>query len=292
MLTNSKKLYTYLALTITIILWASAFVGIRAGLHGYSPGALALFRYGVASICMLFLFFRLPTHHHVSKKDGIKLFILGVVGFAVYNVTLNYGEVTVTSSIASFIVGLIPVFMTILAVIFLKERLKIFAWIGVLVSLSGIIVIAIGEHAGVAFDYGVLFCIVTTLSGAIYSVSQKPLLKRFSAIEINAYAIWAGTIAMLYYLPQLIREIPHAPWTATFSAIYMGIFPAAIAYVAWSYVLKQIPASRAASFLYLLPLMTTLQGWLILGEKPEIISFVGGLIAILGAILVNIFKFD
>jgi len=283
---SSVALTTGIALVTVIFFWASAFVGIRAGLTGYSPGALALLRYGVASVCMIPLF--LTTKRHTfNLKDFGQFVLIGVLGFSIYNVALNYGEMTVTAGIASFIISLIPILITLFAVVFLKEKFTKLAWIGVLVSFIGIVIIAIGESDQATFDYGVLYTLIATIASALYVIIQKPLLKRFSAIEVTSYAIWTGTFCMLIYLPQLWQQLPHANITATVAAIYMGIFPAAIAYLLWSFVLTHMPASRAASFLYFLPVVTIILGWLLLGETPSLIAIAGGFIALLGTAIVN-----
>src|SRR5688572_4836136 len=85
---------TKIALGVAIVLWSSAFVGIRAGLEGYSPGSLALFRFLIASICMFFIYWRLPTREKFHTKDFCLLVLFGAFGIGCYNVFLNYGEVS------------------------------------------------------------------------------------------------------------------------------------------------------------------------------------------------------
>ena len=83
---------TKLAVITSILLWASAFVGIRVGLQDYSPEALALLRFIVASICMSIVYFRLPKRSETQLIDVIKMMGLGFIGIGVYNIALNYGE--------------------------------------------------------------------------------------------------------------------------------------------------------------------------------------------------------
>src|SRR5579864_1810277 len=92
---DSISLNVRLSLWLTVILWASALIGIRLGLHGYSPGSLGLLRYLIASVSLLFLYFRLPVRHVPTVKDFIEIFIIGALGIGVYNIALNHGEVVV-----------------------------------------------------------------------------------------------------------------------------------------------------------------------------------------------------
>src|SRR5436190_2069276 len=112
------------SLLVATLLWASAFVGIRAGLQGgYHPGPLALLRFTVASVFTLCLLPLLPAQRQrIRLRDKLRLFLIGVLGLGCYNLALNYGEVAVTSGIASFIISLSPVVTLIFAALFLSER--------------------------------------------------------------------------------------------------------------------------------------------------------------------------
>ncbi len=121
-----------LCLWLTVIFWSSALVGIRIGLHGYSPGGLALLRYLVASLCLLILYFKLPHRHVPSFRDLLYIIFIGIIGIGIYNILINYGEIVVPAGIAGFIIGMMPVFTIIFAFVLLKERVPIKSWQGVL----------------------------------------------------------------------------------------------------------------------------------------------------------------
>jgi drug/metabolite transporter (DMT)-like permease len=87
----------------------------------------------------------------------------------------------------------------------------------------------------------------------------------------------------------LVRDLQTAPLSATIAAGYLGIFPAALGYVTWAYTLARVPAARAASFLYLVPAVTLGIAWIWLGEWPTWLALLGGAIAILGVVIVNLF---
>ncbi len=95
---------------------------------------------------------------------------------------------------------------------------------------------------------------------------------------------------LMIFSPALWREIQVAKPDATAAVIYMGIFPAALAYVAWSYVLSFLSASNAAMYLYALPLVSTLMGLILLGEQPSIRSLSGGVLALAGALYATRFQ--
>ncbi len=285
------SLKTYIALLTTLIFWSSSFVAIRSAVHSYHPGSLAFLRYIIASICLLPLFIKLPKSQRrlPEGKDWLKIMALGVVGFSIYNVSLNYGEITVTAAIASFIVSLIPVGVVLIAWCVLKEKMTLQSWIGLAISVFGVTIIAISENQNSEIhNYSGIACLlVTAIAGAIYSALHKPLLKRYHPIAFTALAIWSGTLFMAVYLPELIHDIMQAKLSATLAVIYLGIFPGAIGYVTWSYTLRHMPATKASSFLYLMPLFAIGLGWLFLNEIPRFWPLMGGLVALSGAVVVN-----
>lgn len=278
---------TKLAIAIAIFLWSSAFVGIRAGLQDYSPEGLALLRYLIASLCMGVVYFRLPERKRMPLKDAVKILAIGAIGIGVYNVTLNYGELNISSGMASFITSQSPIITTIVALLFLGEELTFHRILGLIISLAGVSLIAVGESDGFTWNTSLGYILFATLAGGCYSVLQKPFFKKYHAIQATAFAIWGGTLFLMLYYPHLNHDIHVASFKATLTVIYLGIFPAAVGYVAWGYVLTEIPASRAVSFLYFSPFVATLLGWAYLKEVPVWVSIAGGILAVLGVWVVN-----
>ena len=277
-----------LCLWITVILWSSSLVGIRIGLHGYTPGALALLRYLTASLCLLILYFQLPTRHVPSRRDLAYLIFIGTAGIGIYNIVLNYGETVVPAGIAGFVIGLMPVFTMIFA-FSVKERVPIKCWLGVLISFGGLFLIAYGERNGLKYNIGLLYILFAAVLGSYYAAVQKTLFSRYHPLELVILTIWGGTLIMLIYLPDLIRELPAAPWQSTAAAVYLGIFPAAVAYALWNFALTQSTAGRASGYLYAMPLLATVLGMIILEEYPKPLELTGGLITLLGALTIGYF---
>jgi drug/metabolite transporter (DMT)-like permease len=284
----SLTLKTKLALLTTVVLWGSAFVAIRAGLENYSPGGLALLRLLISSVIIYFILYRSRKERSlIKKRDLYRVLFAGAIGIGCYNIALNYGEILVPAGMASFIVSQIPVVTTLLAVLFLRERMNRYGVLGMLLSVVGVAMIAFSHRAEFGFYLSVLYIIFACFAVGCYNILQKPLLQQYKAIHLTAYAIWGGTIVLSVFLPNLIHDLQHTTFKATAIVVYLGIFPGVIGYSTWNYALSKIPASHAASFLYFMPVFATLIGWVWLGEVPTLIALIGALIALLGVWVVN-----
>lgn len=275
------------AIACVVTLWASAFVGIKAGLHEYSPEGLASFRYLISALVIGFIYFSQTTRSKIPLIDKIGLLCVGAIGIGVYNLTLNYGELSVSSGMSGFIVSQAPMFTTLFAVFLLGEELSWLMVAGFLTSIVGVTLIAAGELGAFTFSKGLLYLLIATLAGSLYSILQKPYMKKYRAIEATTYVMWGGALFLLLCSPHVLHDVMHASLSSTMTVIYLGVFPAAIAYALWAYVLSQIPVSQAASFLYTTPFIVAALAWAVLGEMPTIVSTVGALFAVFGVWIVN-----
>ncbi len=280
------ELRTTVAVSVMLVLWASAFAAIRDALSAFGPGELALLRFLTAS-ATLGIVNALRRAPAPRGRDVPMIAVLGVFGITVYHVALNFGELTVTAGAASLLISSAPVFTALLAVPLLGERMGGGGWLGVVISFSGVTLITLGEGEALGLEPGALMILLAAVSASVYSVLQKKYIVRYPPLAFTTYVIWAGTIPMLYFLPGLVEALRTAPWQAVASVLYLGVFPGAIAYVLWVYGLRRLPASRLASFLYLNPVLAIGIAWLWLAEMPSWLSLLGGGIAIMGVALAN-----
>jgi drug/metabolite transporter (DMT)-like permease len=273
-----------LYLLLSIILWASCFVGIRAAIIDFSPIEIAVLRFIVSSIALLLI--TIPQKIKLPLKRDFFLFLqLGFVLF-INHISLNYGIRTITAGETTLIVSTSQLFQVLLAYLFLKETISSRFLIGLFVCFLGISLIAFQNSIGASLNMGVPLVLVAAVTNAIFFILQKPVLKKYRPLEVVSFSTWITTLLLLPFGSSVIRSLPVAGLNSVFSVFYIGI-ATVIAHICWSNVLSKIDASKAAIYLYTVPVMTIVIGFLWLRELPSPISCIGGAIILGGVILSN-----
>jgi drug/metabolite transporter (DMT)-like permease len=287
--TTPRDVTAIAAVVTTILIWASAFPAIRAGLQAFGPVELGAARFAIAGVpAALYLLITRPGWP--EWREMWRIATGGIFFVALYTVLLNIGETTVSAGAASFIINVNPIITAIFAMLLLNETFSRTAWLGTAISFAGIGLIALGEGEGLRIDLGALFVFGAALCNTITTIVQKPILKKHRPVTVAAWNIVIGALILTPFMPAAAMQAPHASSEALFAVIYLGLGPSMVAYATYSVMLSKFPASRASNFLYSVPPISTLLGFLWLGEAPTLVAVIGGAMALIGVILVNLTK--
>jgi len=279
---GSERRLAIMATIVTVVLWASAFVGIRAAGRVLSPGSLSLARLLVGSVA-LGTFVLIRRDPLPRRRDVLGLVICGLLWFGLYNIVLNQAERLVDAGTASMLVGIGPVFLAVLSGLLLGEGFPRRLLLGCAIALTGSVVIGVATSAhGLQSGLGAALCIAAAAAYAGGVTAEKPLLSHNSAFTITWLACCVGAIACLPFAPQLIHDVGRADAGSLAWAVYLGVFPTAIGFSCWAYALARTNAGRLGATTYAVPPVAIVLGWLFLGDVPPLLAFAGGVLCLGG----------
>ncbi|WP_280900544.1 MULTISPECIES: DMT family transporter [unclassified Streptomyces] len=270
------------AATVTVVLWASAFVSIRSAGAAYSPGALALGRLlsGALALGVICLIRRegLPPR---AAWRGIAF--SGVLWFGFYMVVLNWGEQQVDAGTAALVVNIGPILIALLGARLLGDAMPPRLLAGMAVSFAGAVTVGLSmSDDGGSSVLGVVLCLLAAIAYAGGVVAQKPVLGSATPLQATTFGCFVGAVVCLPFAGQLVSEAADAPASATLNMVYLGVFPTALAFTTWAYALARTTASRMGATTYAVPALVVLMSWLALGEVPGLFTLAGGVLCLAG----------
>ena len=224
-----------------------------------------------------------------AARDLWVFFYLGFFGVTVNQICFTVGLYFTHVSHAAVIVGLGPIYILVLAVLFRLERATGHKVVGMLIALIGIAVLA--SENGISVHSASLEGDAITMTGsigfAVYVVLGKRMAGKYDPLTMTAFNHFAGALLVL---PLAIREARilyitghwRLPWQAWTAVLYMAVFSSALAYVFYFWLLRYLEASQLSAFTYLLPVLATLLGIIWLGEKGSWGQVLGGVLALGG----------
>ena len=272
----------YMTLIIVFFCWGSVYVSNRYILNALTPLELACCRFLVAASALGSMLKIRGQKIQIQKGD---LPVILLIGFLGYYLSMECTLISVKyagASLGSLINSLNPVFITVFAAIFLKEKLtgkKVFCLV---LALAGAVIVSGGGAAGGDTVQGVVWGIASILAWAGTVMVIRRLSARYDAMLLTFLGIAAS---LLFHIPTAGISLAMSgkpPVTALVFAciLYSGIFGTAIPQFLWSFSLSRLPASTCSMFYPLMPVFSALLGVPLLGEKLGVRFFIGGALII------------
>ena len=279
----SRPALPWLAALAVMLLWASSFIVIRfSGAH-LSPGAMTLLRMATAVLVMLPLVLRGRVRAPRSGRMWAAVLAWGATWFCLYSVVLNASELFLDPATAAMLVNLAPLIVAVASGLLLGEGLSPRLLLGVVIALAGIGLITLATSTGHVEGPGLVLGLLAAVLYAGSVLGQKPLLAHIDSTSMTVIGMTAGLTACLPFAPQLVVELAAAPTSAIAAVVYMGLLPTAAAFLLWGYALTHTPAGVLTSSSLIVPAITVVLAWTILGEVPPPLAALGGVLCLAGA---------
>ena len=290
---HPSRVLVFSLMVFTVLIWAVNFIVAKISLRYIDPLTLASFRVMLSAVLILPVYFALPQRKSdFTRGDAWEFVKLGLFGVALNQVCFTVGVHYTTVSHASFIVGMGPIYVLLLAWLMGLESMTAKKLAGMAVAFAGVVVLA-GEH-GFALAGGSLTGDLITLTGswafALYAVLGKKVAPRYGSVEMNTFNLLVGATLVL---PLAVRQALALDWRAVAwqgwaGLFYMAAFSSVLAYLIYFWALRYVAASRMAAFSYLIPVVATLLGIGLLGEPVTSHLLIGGALVLGGVYLAEI----
>jgi drug/metabolite transporter (DMT)-like permease len=278
---------------ITVVVWGINFPFLKIGLAKLTPLAFTFWRY----LLMLALAWAVLAWQHrrsgmrvmVDAADYPRLALAGILGFSLYMVLSIVGVSETTAFSNALMIALAPLFSALLLFAWRMERIRPIQVVGMLISLAGILVfLADKARGGIGIaTVGDVLSLLAALFYAAYTVSLKPLLGRYPATVVTAYTLSIGAIPVLWLsAPALLVQdwgrVDLAGWSVL---LWASIVPVYAAWTAWSWATARAGVARTNVFLYLVPVVSGVVAFILLGESFGPVKLAGAALALSGLVL-------
>ena len=280
-----ERALVWIAVIVTLLAWASAFVVIRGVAPHVPGGALALGRLIVGTVALGVVALLQRRWMRPSRREWIQIVAYGVAWFGAYNVALNIAEHSLDAGTTAMIVGAGPILIALGAGLFLGEGIPKWLAIGAAVAFVGVILIGLSTSLTAAKGVdpiGVVWSLVAAVTYAIGVLVQKPAIRRLPAGQVTFMGCAIGMIVCLPFLSQLASSLAAAPLSAVLGIVYLGLVPTAIGFSTWAYALQRTTAGKLSVSTYIVPAIAIVLALIFFHEIPAPLAIVGGVICLAG----------
>jgi drug/metabolite transporter (DMT)-like permease len=275
---------TLLAVLVTLLAWASAFVAIRDVGADLSPGALALGRLLIGT-AVLGLLIAGRGWVRPTGREWALIVVCGAGWFGGYNLALNAAEQHLDAGTTAMLVNIGPILIAVFAGLLLGEGFPRRLISGIAVAFAGVLLIGAATRGAETDLLGVLLCVLAAVAYAAGVVAQKPVLRRLPGLQVTFTGCAIGAVCCLPWAGSLAAELGRAPAGSIWGMVYLGVVPTALAFSTWAYALSRMDAGTLGVTTYLVPPLVILLGWLLLDEVPPALALVGGAVCLAGVAL-------
>ena len=271
---------------VCIIFWSLAYVFTRLTLQYFSAFSLGFLRYSIGSITLIII--GIITKMKLPEIKDVPWFLAaGASGFFLYIILFNMGMLSVSSATSSVIIATAPVITALLSHFIYHEKVMAYQWLAFLIEFIGVVVLAL-MNSTFSVNSGILWLLIAAILFSIYNLLQRKLTKKYSALQATTFSLLSGTCMLAIFAPTAIKELSAAPAIQLFDLAFLGIFPSAIAYLAWAKAFsKSKNTSHVSNYLFVTPFLTTILGFVVNGEVPGNATAIGGGIIIWGLVIFN-----
>jgi len=272
-----------LLLLLTMTVWGSTFVVTKGLIELWPPFTLALTRVGIGTLVLMPLAF--ARHRQEGRLPWGAIWCMGLLGVTLYYLVFNLAMVYISASQGALVQASIPAMTALVAVVWLRERATAMRWLGIALSVGGVLIVFSGNGAatGQVTWLGNLLMFASVVCWALYTAMAKRVAN-FEPLVITVCVMGSGTLLLV---PFSAYEIMNAglqplPVNGWIGILYLGCIASGLAYALYNASLRHLDASAVGVYTNLIPIVGVLTGIVFLGEPMSVRAILGGAIVMLG----------
>ena len=277
-----------LSLIFAMFIWASSFIALKAAMEDLGPFTVIFLRMIIASLCFVY-FIKSFMKYKFSKKDLKFILLLALFEPCLYFIFESKALQLTSASQAGMITSLMPIITAMAAGYFLKEIISKQLIFGSLIAMSGAIWLSLQGATTISSPnplLGNFLELLAMICGAGYTITARYLSDKYSALFITAIQAFIGAI---FFTPLFVYEYFTIPLNITMNSflwvLYLGVVVTLAGYGLYNYALTKIQASKAAMFVYLIPVFTLILAYFILDEKLSVLEFIACIVILFGVFI-------
>lgn len=278
----------YLGLVFVTLIWGYTWVTMKMAIIDIPPLLFSSLRLLIGSLPLFVILILQKKHLSISKEDLKSYLTMSILMSLGYLGILSFAMQFVSSGIASVLVYMMPIFVTLLSRYQFQEKLDICRLIGVLSAVIGLVLILWHQTSilNIRLVLGELLILLSALCWGIANVFSKIKFYNTDIIHMNAWQLFLGAL-MLFFFSSILEIHQEVRWSiqALASLTFNGLFSTSFTFVVWFWVLKKMNASKASMSLMMVPVFGIFFGWLQLGETVTKNVIVGTIFISLGILL-------
>jgi len=280
-------LKAYAWLTFCVMVWGSNFVFGKLLVQDFSPALLTMLRLLFIVLFLLGLSSYKKHFKRVNKSDLLLVFFLGLIGVFINQWTFFVGLETADPTTSALILATTPILTSVLAAIFLKEKLTIRMLMGSIVAIIGIyFVVTKGDLSSVHIDKGLLWIVITMITFAIMIIMTRLLSNRIDPLTITLYSNVVGLIVSIPFAFLLDSPLKISSDMSDWAfLIGTAVVVHGIANLIWNQNIRHVDASKASILSNLEPFVAMIMGLLLLYKPITRAEIVGSLFIVGGVVL-------
>jgi drug/metabolite transporter (DMT)-like permease len=281
-----------LALLGMVLTWAANPAALKWALQYMDPLAFNALRFLLATLLPVGLVLFGRERLGWQRGDGWRILLLGLFGHGVYQAVFIVGLSNTLAGNVALILSINPAFVAVFSALFGYERIRPYQWVGIGMTLAGVAFVVLGSDHALDFGsrlLGDLMIVGITMMWALYTVMSGPLLKRYSAVKLNALTMPVGSaVLLLIASPSLAAAapaFPQVPPLAWLVLVLSGLLAVSLSYIIWYKGLQKLGATRTAVYANLVPVLAALIAFFVAQEPLGWTFWTGMAIVMLGVSL-------